>query len=182
MAMMAKNLEQSLDDSPENRALATKINAGLKQLLGQVRALSQGLIPVEVGSDGLMAALEELTDRISEQTSVSCTFHCPEAVVLEDVAIATKLYRIVQEAITNALTHGQARHITVSLESDNSSLVLTVRNDGLNFPESASPSNGMGLRLMRHRANLINGNLTIEQADGGGTVVTCVLSKSEPTP
>lgn len=182
MAMMVKNLEESLDDSPEDRALATKINAGLKQLLGQVRALSQGLIPVEVGSDGLMAALEELTDRISEQTGVSCTFHCPVPVILDDVAIATKLYRIVQEAITNALTHGQARHITVSLESDNGRLVLTIRNDGLSLPETAPIGKGMGLRIMRHRANLINASLTLDPAEGGGAVVTCTLSKNEPKP
>jgi PAS domain S-box-containing protein len=177
MAMMAKNLEESLDGSPENRALANKINAGLKQLLGQVRALSHGLIPVEVGSNGLMAAMEELTERISEQTGISCNFHCPKPVDVDDIAIATKLYRIVQEAITNALTHGRAKHITVTLEGVNNELELRIQNDGLSIPESASTTKGMGLRIMQHRASLINANLTIKPADGGGTVVSCVLSK-----
>jgi two-component system CheB/CheR fusion protein len=179
MSLMVKNLEQSLDDSPQNRALATKINAGLKRLLGQVRALSQGLIPVDVGPEGLMAALEELTDRISNQAGVACVFRCPEPVQVDDVDIATKLYRIVQEAITNALTHGRAKRITVSLEADDDRLKLTIQNDGQNLPVSASTAKGMGLRIMQHRASLINANLSFKPADGGGTIVTCVLNMNE---
>jgi signal transduction histidine kinase len=179
MSLMVKNLEQSLEDSPEMGALAVKINAGLKRLLGQVRALSQGLIPVDVGPEGLMAALEELTDRISNQADVACAFRCPEPVQVDDVGIATKLYRIVQEAITNALTHGRAKHITVSLEADDGRLKLTVQNDGLKIPASASTAKGMGMRIMQHRASLINANLSFKPANGGGTIVTCVLNTNE---
>jgi two-component system CheB/CheR fusion protein len=179
MSLMVKNLEQSLDDSPEMRALASKVNAGLKRLLGQVRALSQGLIPVDVGPEGLMAALEELTDRISNQADVACVFRCPEPVQVDDVGIATKLYRIVQEAITNALTHGRAKHITVSLEAEDGRLRLTIQNDGLKIPASASTAKGMGMRIMQHRASLINANLSFKPANGGGTIVTCVLNTNE---
>jgi two-component system CheB/CheR fusion protein len=178
MSLMAKNLEESLDDSRENKALVNKINGGLKQLLGKIRALSHGLIPVEVGSDGLMSALEELTERISE-TGVKCTFDCPKPAAVNDIAVATKLYRIAQEAITNALTHARAQHIKVSLKKANGRMTLTVENDGQSIPDASAAGKGMGLRIMQYRASLINANLSIKPANGGGTVVTCVLSPDE---
>jgi len=67
----------------------------------------------------------------------------------------------------------------VSLESDGSCLKLTIQNDGQNIPGSASTAKGMGLRIMQHRASLINANLSFKPADGGGTIVTCVLNTNE---
>src|SRR5262249_50112438 len=97
----------------------------------------------------------------------------------DDIAIATKLYRIVQEAITNALTHGRAKHITVTLNAENNELELRIENDGENMPYAAMIDKGMRIRTMQYGASLINANLTIKPADGGSTVVTCVLSKGE---
>src|SRR5262249_15149146 len=84
-----------------------------------------------------------------------------------------------QETITNALTHGRAKNVTVTLDGNNNELELRIQNDGLSISESASTSKGMRLRIMQHRARLINANLTIKPADGGDTVVTCVLSRGE---
>ncbi len=103
LCMLADNLAEGLRESaPQESPLAERIAKGLKQSLSQVRGLSRGLVPVEVDAEGLMAALTELTNRISELQGVRCVFECIETVPIEDNFTATQLYRIAQEAITNA--------------------------------------------------------------------------------
>jgi len=88
--------------------------------------------------------------------------------------VATHLYRITQEAITNAIKHGKAKPIQVELARRKDDLVLTVENDGLDFPaEFEARGTGMGLQIMDHRADIIGASLDIHRAAEGGTMVIC---------
>src|SRR5437763_7308509 len=156
LAMMAERLagELAAKDLPESK-MAANIVDGLEEALSHVRALSKGLVPVEVDSEGLMIALAELASRTSDLHGVNCTFECDEPVCILDNQTAMHLYRLSQEAVNNAVKHGRGRNILISL-SDNGELVaLTISDDGRGFPSKREPTAGSGLRIMRYRAELI---------------------------
>jgi two-component system CheB/CheR fusion protein len=177
LGLLAEGLVEALaKSSPGEAVLATKIAEGLQQVLGQVRALSRGLIPVEVDAAGLMAALAELASQTSELRGVTCTFECREPVLVEDNQTATHLYRIAKEAVTNALKHSRAKNVTISLEGDTRSVTLHVRDDGVGFPPEPVEVKGMGLKIMRYRAGLINARLAVGPAEPAGTLVSCTLN------
>jgi len=180
LGLLAECLVEALTkSSPTEAALATKIAEGLRRVLGQVRALSRGLIPVEVDAAGLMAALAELASRTSELHSVNCTFDCREPVFVEDNQKATHLYRIAKEAVTNALKHSRAKNITIGLEGDERSIMLRIRDNGVGFPREPEEIKGLGLKIMRYRAGLINAGLAVGPAEPVGTLVSCTLNKSD---
>ncbi len=89
-----------------------------------------------------------------------------------DSSTATHLYRIAQEAITNALKHGESEHILIALESDNGQPILQVADDGIGF-DATEQTEGMGLKTMLYRASLIGASLTVSPVETGGTLVTC---------
>src|SRR5581483_6019290 len=119
LGMLAQRLVGVLNrkDSQDAAAIA-KIGDGLEYALRQVRALSKGLVPVEVDAEGLMAALAELAARTSQRNDVVCTFDCAEPVLIRDNQTATHLYRMSQEAVTNAIKHGRAKRISISLTAE----------------------------------------------------------------
>ncbi len=177
LGLLAETLKESLtQQAPATGPLADKLVEGLKRVLGQVRAYSRGLIPVEIDSRGLLSALTDLASRTSEIHGVECQFSCPRSVDLNDNPTATQLYHIAQEAVTNALRHGRPRHITMTLDSDDTLLTLRVSDDGIGLKPDVPDSKGMGLKIMRYRAGLIQGRLTIEPNEPTGTVVSCTLT------
>jgi two-component system CheB/CheR fusion protein len=180
LAMMAETLAEAFrEHSPADAPDAARIAEGLKRALGQVRALSRGLIPVEVDAHGLMAALADLARRTSGQGGVACTFRCDEPVRVEDTATATHLFRIAQEALSNALRHSRARHVEVRLRSDGPVLTLSVCDDGVGLPPRPARTQGLGIRIMRYRAGLIGAALDVGPAPGCGTLVTCSLTRGD---
>jgi signal transduction histidine kinase len=85
-----------------------------------------------------------------------------------------QLYKIAQEAVTNAIKHGKAKKVSISLSTASDKLVLIVQNNGLPFPDLRSKTTGMGLRIMNYRASLLGASLEIRAAGArGGTLVTC---------
>jgi PAS domain S-box-containing protein len=176
LGLMADTLVAALGDhSPADVPLAGKILRGLRRTLGHVRALSRGLVPVEVIANGLMAALADLTARIDGEAGVTCAFACEDPVPVEDNSTATHLYRIAQEAVGNALKHANARHIEVGLGFTHGLLALRIADDGVGIGDRATEAEGLGLKIMRYRADFVRANLTIESPARGGTLVTCTL-------
>ena len=143
LGLLAESLVAALkEESPAEAGIATKMAEGLQRVLGQVRAISRGLIRVEVDAEGLMAALAELAAQTTELHGVTCTFDCQEPVHLADNQTATQLYCIAREAVTNALKHAQARNITISLESEDQSVTLRVRGRRHRAPGTAARYQG----------------------------------------
>jgi PAS domain S-box-containing protein len=139
------------------------------------RGLSKGLQPVTLEADGLVAALRELCGRMEKVFGVPCRFEGDAGIVaFRDATVATHVYRIAQEAITNAVKHARPKQISVDLVAAGERLILAVEDDGAGIPE-VLPAEGLGLQTMRHRARMIGATLSIDREPGGGTTVTCSI-------
>jgi signal transduction histidine kinase len=176
IAFMTKVLEQKLAVKlPEEAASAAEIAKLVNQATDQARGLAKGLHPVDLDADNLTSALNELASGTQSLFGVRCTFKCDKPVETSSSAVAVNLYRIVQEAINNAIKHGRTRNIDIRLALDGTESVLTVENDGEPFPDNVADSKGMGLQIMSHRAELIDGSLDIRRGVKGGAVLTCTF-------
>ena len=153
------------------------VDALSREAIEQVRNLASGLHPPELQRLGLGAALDAMLERAVEGMPVVGRCAC----AVGDDAIGPErrihLYRIAQEAVTNALKHGGARKIEVAL-SGGKGIELTIADDGVGLPEvEPRLREGFGLSGMRERARLIGATFRIEPRAGGGTVVTVRLPK-----
>jgi signal transduction histidine kinase len=176
LGLLTANLRESADEQAlADPGLVEKLEQGLKRVQQQVRAVSRGLMPVEVDSYGLSAALAELAARIREGTGVHCAFQGDPAAPIHDNAKAQHLYRIAREACNNALKHGKPKKIDIRLTGPDDRIILRVTDDGVGLPERYEE--GMGMRIMRDRARMIQARLSIERAKPHGTEVTCTLQK-----
>ena len=91
---------------------------------------------------------------------------------------ATHLYRIVQEAINNAVKHGKAKRIVISLKPAGNHIVLAVTDDGAGFSNENKKNGGMGLHIMKYRAGVVGALLEVRSGtDGAGTTVECIFPK-----
>jgi PAS domain S-box-containing protein len=140
--------------------------------VGLARDLARGLHPVDLTATGLTTALRELAFRHSRD-GVKVQFKCPKPVRVFDEAVTVSLYRIAQEAVNNALKSGKAKKIVITLERQRGKLILSIVDDGKGF-STRRPRKGLGLHLMKYRANSIGAKLTVESADGHGARITCV--------
>ncbi len=122
----------------------------------------------------LTSALQELATSTETLFGIHCVFKCDKPIEIDNEEVAVHLYRIAQEALTNAIKHGKAKNIQIGLTCSRNKYVLTIRNDGLDFPkEFEARGTGIGLQIMNHRVDIIGGSLDINKAAGGGTIVTC---------
>ena len=192
LAIKADNLARRLRQADASSGLAENVRPakteqtleeiaeGVRSAAKQARNLSHVLMPPELQEDHLAAALEHLCYEQARLGTPAPTFEgdrdeprpgCKET--------ATHLYRIAQEAITNAQRHAEAEHIWVRLRREQDRLVLTVRDDGEGVRKKADAQKGIGLRTMEHRADLIGATLQVEPVEEGGTLVRCALPLSK---
>ena len=149
-----------------------RVRGHVSDALDQARAIARGLFPVEIGPGGLAPALRQLCQDASTVLGVACSFHADVSPAVASSEAAGHLYRIVQEATTNAVRHGRARQVAVTLSHDGDDAVLAVRDDGGGITEAAlEGGSGLGLRTMAYRARRVGGTLDVQPADGGGTLV-----------
>jgi signal transduction histidine kinase len=173
---MSKVLQQKLQKRlPDEAARAGEIVQLISQAIDETRQLSRGLHPVALDENGLMSALQALATTTQELFGISCTFRCDEPVLVGDASTAVHLYRIAQEALTNAMRHAQAKRILIELRADEDRAILSIDNDGRPFPKRPPKGTGMGLQVMRYRAEGIGGILEIHGGPNGGTRVTCTF-------
>lgn len=174
--MMADVLARSLavNESPQQEA-ARRLCSQLGNSLNHTRALARGLHPVAPEQGGLGAALKNLAERSAHLFGITCRFESRAKILLEDQRTGTHLYRIAQEAINNAVRHGRAKNVRLSLSKVRGGAVLRVRDDGIGMQEPASGHEGMGLRIMRYRAEMISGALAVENAATTGATVICAF-------
>ncbi len=177
MAFLAKGLESSLNDRglPE-AAEAHEIVTLVKEAVGHSRALAHGLAPVGVHGTDLAPALENLAGRTRQVFNIDCEFSGDDVARVPDDATATAFYRIAQEATNNALKHGKASRISIALRTDDDDgLQLSIEDDGQGLP-LARPTEGLGLRLMKLRAETVGAKLAItSDGEATGTRVECTL-------
>ncbi len=112
---------------------------------------------------------------------VCCAFRCETPVLVRDASMALHLYRIAQEAVTNAVRHGQTQNIHIELTGRPPHATLTITNDGRDFPKTLPESRGIGLQVMSHRAEMIEGTLKAQRGPTGGTQVVCTFAVKTET-
>ncbi|HTA29742.1 MAG TPA: response regulator [Candidatus Cybelea sp.] len=178
IAFLAKVLQQKLQAKDlEEAEAAGSIASLINEALAQTRRLSRGLCPVELDANDIEAALGQLAENLRTLFSVSCELRCEPEIKISDNAVAVHLYRIAQEAATNAIKHGRAKNIGLSLKSTNSRLILKVTDDGSGLPPGTQKGKGMGLRVMHHRARMIGATISLRPAKESGVTVVCSLPK-----
>jgi PAS domain S-box-containing protein len=174
IAFMSKVLEQKLASAGlQEAADARKIVTLVNEAIHRTRELARGLVPVVSDSDGLATALERWAREVEDLFGITTRFECPEPVPIADVAAATHLYHIAQEAVNNAVKHARASHLVLSLVRRDDLGILTVEDDGIGLRGEARGDTGLGLHIMGYRANMIGGSLELRRGAGGGTLVSC---------
>ncbi len=167
-ALAQKLATQSLAETKD----ASQIVAMINQSVSDTRQLARGLQPVEVEENGLMSALDGLANNIESIFHIHCEFQCAVPVLIPDKIVATHLYRIAQEAASNAVKHGKAARISIELAAPQGRIQLVIRDDGKGFETDPGDIDcGMGLQIMRYRANIIGASLDIQTAPVQGTQI-----------
>jgi PAS domain S-box-containing protein len=176
IAFMAKVHESKLAEKDVAHAAdAAKIVRLVNEAIHKTRELARGLLPVVSDAHGLMSALQLWAAEVEDLFGISCRFECEPAVLIHDDAKATHLYHIAQEAVNNAIKHGQACEVLISLTQESGLGTLLIRDDGRGIGEDRGNTQGMGLHIMSYRAGMIGGRLEIKSNPLRGTSVTCIF-------
>lgn len=178
--LMSQVLEKKLAPRfKDGAARASEIARLVREAIIQTRSLARGLSPVTLESEGLASALHEHALNLERRLGIHCRFDYDSQVPVPNHAMATHLFRLAQEAVSNAVNHGKATEISIHLKADPGWIYLGISNNGAGFdPGKILHSDGMGLRIMKFRAGMIGGTLTIERNAEGGVLVMC----SAPNP
>ena len=184
VALAVDGLAGLLGEQPDGSARAAEAARRIREAIAETRRLSHGLAPVGLEAGGLAHALENMASGLNAAGAVRVVFETSSPPPVCSTEVATQLFRIAQEAVTNALKHAAPAEIRIGLHAETEALVLEVEDDGEGIPPDAmrlvqggavgaGMSDGLGLRLMRHRAQLLGGQLDLSHAPAGGTLVRC---------
>ena len=166
--------------SKSAEAQAKEIARMAQRTMVRTRELARGLSPIGVETDGLMVALHELAARTKKLFRIECRFRCLKPVLIRDHEVGVHLYRIAQEAVSNAIKHGKARRIDIALAKNGDRILLAVSDNGIGMPKKRHHHSGMGLRVMQYRAGVINASLVAQRREEGGMAFVCSI-KLPPT-
>jgi two-component system sensor histidine kinase UhpB len=178
--LMRLRLARSVTDATTKDGILEEVRRELADAADGLRRYAQGLRPPALDELGLGPAIESHVRHISEAAVAPVAVRTEGVGRLESPEAELALYRIVQEAITNALRHSGARHIDVDVERCNGAVVATVRDDGSGFDVATVMStpereHGLGLFGMRERAEYVGGRVDVQSRIGKGTVVRAAV-------
>jgi len=173
---MMKGLERRL--AAESHACvedAVRIHSLMENIIHHTHNLARQFSSLDVKGDDLSAVLKGLAGNVKKLFDISCGFSVkgspPE--LMQNTTV--QLYKIAQEAVSNAIKHGKATQVSISLVSNDDHLVMSIKNDGAPFAQPSGNSTRMGLRIMHYRANTIGAAMEIKALGKSGTIVTCTL-------
>lgn len=176
ISYQATALEKKLyaTGSLDNAKIAASISSQANNAVMQCKQIAQGLIPFEIESRGLISALQSFASGIESTYEIECRVSYTEDIAIEDANISLNLYRIVQEAVHNALHHGSARSLDITLSNSTRKLCLSICDDGCGLPDVRQDKishKGMGLKLMEYRAKQLGATLALLPNPKGGLEV-----------
>jgi two-component system, NarL family, sensor histidine kinase NreB len=172
---------QALTENLPDKGQADRVGliaAHVRDAIAQTRSLARGLSPVVLESEGLMFALTKLAEDTGKLFDAQCRFKNEGPVLIHNHDAATHLYRIAQEAVTNAIKHGKARYIEIRLAAEPERVVLTIEDNGTGLAPGAEGGKGMGLHIMKYRAGMIGAQVLLQTQPAGGTAVICFLPQN----
>ena len=192
--LLTRDLARRLDaEGSGATASAREIADLLHDADHKARTIARGLVLVNVDAEGLAAALETMAARAGRLFGLAVRLESEGTPTGVPEATATHVYRIAQEAVTNAARHGEPGEVVVRLAWTAAGVRLSVVDDGVGMsgateaPTLVAPTRpverrGLGIQMMIYRARLVGGTLDISPVDGGGTAVTCVVPIEYPQP
>ena len=169
---------QALDLDPEVWDTAERVSKALQRCLEKLRSLVNGLNVVGRTPAEFKGAIDELAadmEKTYQSRGLVCTVRLDEEIVLPDADTTTHLVRITQEAMTNAVWHGEATKIIIQLTRKKGNVELSIRDNGKGIESSEQYQNQYGIRIMNYRSRIIKGDLDIRRLESGGTIVSCVF-------
>jgi two-component system CheB/CheR fusion protein len=174
--LMSQVLAQKLETkSKAHSKQVMDIASHVRDAISHTRSLARGLSPVTIESEGLMSALLELATNTEKIFQIQCRCDFDEPVAIHDHAVATHMFRIAQEAVSNAIKHGRARKIVITLKNLPGRIRLNISDNGTGLKKQSPNHKGMGLRIMQSRASMIGGSMAIDSKPEGGVSVTCAV-------
>lgn len=156
-------------------ASAAEVTRLLNESIGEARDLARGLGPLGLEETGLDAALEALALNVQHRFRIACTVEFDDCSRTLRRQGEVHLFRIAQEAVNNAVAHGHAERIEISLTSKDGEGFLSVQDDGVGLSKESRTSSGIGMRTMAYRARLIGASFEVRSRTTRGTVVTCTF-------
>ncbi|HEX8281234.1 MAG TPA: PAS domain-containing sensor histidine kinase, partial [Chthoniobacterales bacterium] len=169
----AKQLEK---ESPSAAQTLDEAATIVNHNVGVARDLARGLQPAELTGAGLKEALRALAAQACENTGLQCHFKAGRGVRVTDDTVALHLYRVAQEAVKNAVKHSAGKNVLITLDQNREHICVTVEDDGKGF-STKRRSKGLGIHLMRYRANVLGGELKITRRKRCGMEITCVIPR-----
>ena len=174
-ALAQKLVQKSLAEATDADALLTFVNEAILK----TNILARGLCPMDPGAENFLSGLTMLASKTEMIYGISCNCSVDSAIRIHDNNQAVQLYYISKEAIHNAIKHGMAKNIDISVASREGKISLTIKDDGVGFQNKLSSNEGLGLDTMSYRAGMMNAWLSINGDSSGGTVVRCTFKESD---
>ena len=181
MSLLAKSLASDLlsEAHVTGRAANELVNL-LQNSVRTTRTLAKGFYPIELEQGGLILALRELAQSMKILSGVRCEVRHDPSFHFESNH-SLHLYRIAQEALTNAIKHAKPTKIVIECNSFDGKPRLTITDDGVGLQKRSNKTKGMGLHLFNYRARLIGAKIEVANAKSGGCQVTCTLKRNSST-
>ncbi|HOJ98934.1 MAG TPA: substrate-binding domain-containing protein [Termitinemataceae bacterium] len=169
-AILEGNLRRLGSAAGEEAArAASEIAEEASRTARHAKYIARGLYPVDLEDRGFIEAIQELIHAAQARSQATIQFHVEGCFSIKKSDVALHLYRIIQEALNNAITHAKASNITVSLRKIRETALIEITDDGIGF--SLPSSSGMGLRIMKYRASVIGAELDIQSSEKGTSVI-----------
>ncbi len=171
---LVKVLKQKVgEQQPEVERLSVNITELIREAIAKTRGLARGLCPVYF-NQGLEAALEDLVTNTRMIHNVNCRLNIQQDLTVTNPMAVIHLYHITGEAVRNAIRHGHADHIEISLETKETQMIVTIQDNGSGM-DPDHKSKGMGLRIMNYRAKLVGASLSVTSDADTGTCIKLTM-------
>ena len=155
---------------------AEKISALINKAITKTHRLARGLCPIDLELSGIQTPLLNLIKLVRSLYGVECKFTYDESIIIEDITLAANLYYIAQEAAINAARHSGGTLITIMLKQINNTLILSIEDNGCGISKGkmhdSDKSSGMGRKIMKYRAEIIDGIFSIQKNRPSGTIIS----------
>jgi PAS domain S-box-containing protein len=168
MSLKKKHISESAD--------AEKIALLINKAITKTHRLARGLCPIDLESSGFQTPLMSLIKLVRSLYGIECKFTYDESIIIEDITLATNLYYIAQEATLNSAKYSGGSLITITLKRNSDTLILSIEDNGSGIQKEKGAdkdkSSGMGLKIMKYRAEIIDGVFSIHKVRPTGTAIT----------
>lgn len=174
--LLTQAMEQQLTHERHSAAPdAHRISELISEVINHTHNLARHFSSLDVRGDDLATVLQNLDANVEKMFGLPCSLVVKGEIPPLPANTTVQLYKIAQEAISNAIKHGKATRVWLSASCLNGQLILTVKNDGQPFSLPEGKKTRMGLRIMNYRANTIGATFDIKPNQKNGTIVTCTL-------